>query len=390
MTKTVTSDDRYLLLLLLLLFTVPCVLCFSTYRDPANENDDVSSLGSKEGLSDSEDSGVSEGNGNRIKRKSDLAFVGHYANDSSWRNSLGRPRPSGSRSLMEHTTEESDIIEDVPKARTFKSFSSSSLNEEDEMPPLYNGSGRLAARSADQLNRIHRAQLPPEAVTSFMSSDYEARSRTLPSRDRSQQQAPPRSSREELRERRSPHARGFPHTGVSQEVQDRNRSEPRNSSFRKALFTGNPRESSDGSSRHSDLESSSSNEHRDTKNLVAPNRGYGRVQYDEEPGRKRARRPPRLKPVERNRNYPSSTPSPSSPVPTSPVSPMSPAPSYHTHDPLPGRFSPAPSYHTQPSYQSQPSRSVARDDHVAEAPQVMYLDGNDETKPRISSYSSFV
>ena len=377
-----------------------------------------------------------------MKRKSDLAFVGHYANDSTWRNSLGRQRPSGSRHLMEHTTEESDAVDELPiKVKTFKSFSSSSLNEEDEFPPGYASPGRLAARSADHLDRVHRSELPPESVTSFMSPEYEARSRTLPLRDRvsrapapqpprqrqqpqqPRQLSPARGSREELR--RSPQswgspAIGSPQHGGSQELDGR--AGPRNSSFRKALFMGPTRDSSDASSRHSDHDSSSGNEHRDTRNLVGKPRQTNRVQFDDEPGRRRGKRPPRLKPIEtgRGRNQLPSTPSPSSPVPASPMSPVSAAPSYHSHDPLPADFSPAPSYQSQPSYQGQPSYQsepryqgrpsyesrpsyegrpsykgqpndgVAREDH-GKPPRVMYLDGyEDEREPQISSYSSFV
>lgn len=132
----------------------------------------MSSLGSKEELSDS-DSGVSEVT---YKRKQDVSFVNHYTNNPNhmqWRNSLGRPRPTSDRNLIEHTTEESDAPDEVPISRPLKSFSVTSLpRDHRDGPPAYDGR-RYLAKSADQLDRIDRSQLPPEAVTSFMSPEYE-------------------------------------------------------------------------------------------------------------------------------------------------------------------------------------------------------------------------
>ena len=383
-----------------LFFSLP-----STYRDADREpEEDASSLGSKEELSDS-DSGVSE---MTYKRKqADINFINHYANNPnhvSWRNSLGRPRtgPTTGRNLIEHTTEESDAPEEVPISRALKSFSVTSLpRDRRDGPPAYDGR-RYMAKSADQLDRIARAQLPPEAVTSFMSPEYEQKQKRPAHRDRREPSSRSRAARPAGSLRRSrdqmdynddsstpPQSPTRPSTGnfnyaPKTEIQNRNRREPRSSSFRRALeFEGNPRDS-DGSSKYSDRASSSSNDHRDTRTLV-DSMGAPRIQYDEEPGRRRRQPLPNLQvPANKLPRYH---------TPPSPSTPISPAPSYHTVDPVyGGRISPLPSYQGQ-------SRDAYSDhsDGGRNPPPVMYLDRtghNNEnfqsSEPHISSYSSFV
>ncbi|XP_078347645.1 protein sidekick-2-like isoform X2 [Oculina patagonica] len=382
--------------------TIPSVQI--TYRDDAEPEEDVSSLGSKEELSDDSDSGVSEV---IHKRKNDVTFVNHYANNPnhmSWRNSLGRPRPTTDRNLIEHTTEESDAPDEVPITRALKSFSVTSLpRDHRDGPPAYDGR-RYMAKSADHLDRIERSQLPPEAVTSFMSPEYEQKQKKPTYRDRKEPYSRPRSSRPAGPIRRSrdqidynddsstpPQSPTQPTTGnfayvPKTEIQNRNRKEPRSSSFRRALdFDPNPRDS-DGSSKYSDRASSSSNDHRDTRTLVDPS-GAPRIQYDEEPGRRRRPQLPNLQtPTKKQPQYRN---------PPSPSTPISPAPSYHTVDPVyGGKISPAPSY--QGSNRDYSSDHLHSDGGRNPRP-VMYLDrrGHDNdnyqaSEPHISSYSSFV
>lgn len=378
----------------------------STYRDEAEPGEDASSLGSKEELSEDSDSGVSEVT---YKRKHDVNFVNHYANNPNhmaWRNSLGRPRPTG-RNLIEHTTEESDAPEEAPISRPLKSFSVTSLpRDHRDGPPAYD-SRRFMAKSADQLDRIDRSQLPPEAVTSFMSPEYEQQKQKKPTyRDRKETYSRSRAPRPAGPVRRSrdrvdynddsstpPQSPTEPITGnfayvPKTEIQNRGRKEPRSSSFRRALeFEPNPRDS-DGSSKYSDRASSSSNDHRDTRTLV-DSRGAPRIQYDEEPGRRR--RPPLS-----NIHVPANK-QPQYRTPPSPSTPTSPAPSYHTVDPVfGGKISPAPSYHGS-GRENSSDHSDGGGGRSHPPPPVMYLDGmghnNDNyesSEPHISSYSSFV
>ena len=341
------------------------------------------------------------------KRKHDVAFVNHYANNPnhmSWRNSLGRPRPTTDRNLIEHTTEESDAPDEVPISRGLKSFSVTSLPRDNrEVPPAYDGR-RYMAKSADHLDRIERSQLPPEAVTSFMSPEYEQKQKRPTYRDRKEPYSRSRASRPAGPLRRSrdqidynddsstppqsptrPTAGNFPHVPKT-EIQNRNRKGPRSSSFRRALeFEPNPRDS-DGSSKYSDRASSSSNDHRDTRTLVEPSVAP-RIQYDEEPGRRRRPQSPNLQvPAKKQSQYRD---------PPSPSTPISPAPSYHTVDPVyGGKISPVPSYQgSSREYSSDHSDGGGRN-----PPPVMYLDrrighNNDNfqsSEPHISSYSSFV
>jgi len=361
----------------------------------------VSSLGSKEELSDS-DSGVSEVT---YKRKQDVTFVNHYANNPNhmqWRNSLGRPRPTSDRNLIEHTTEESDAPDEVPISRPLKSFSVTSLpRDHRDGPPAYDGR-RYLAKSADQLDRIERSQLPPEAVTSFMSPEYEQKQKRPAYHDRREPYSRSRAPRptEPLRRSRDqidynddsstppqsptrPNTGNFPYVPKT-EIQNRNRREPRSSSFRRALeFDPNPRDS-DGSSKYSDAASSSSNDHRDNRTLVNSS-GPPRIQYDEEPGRRRRPQLPNLAVPTHKQSRSRNPPSPSTPI--------SPAPSYHTVDPVyGGKISPVPSY--KGSSRDSPSD---HSDGGRNPPPVMYLDrmghNNDNfqsSEPHISSYSSFV
>lgn len=382
----------------------PFISLPSTYRDTAPADEEASSVESKEELSDDSDSGVSEVT---YKRKANLKLMNQNTSSPSlspWRDSLVRPRstqrPSRNRNLIEHTTEESDAPDEIPVTRGLKSFSVMSLpRDQRDVPPAYDGR-RYMAKSADHLDQIQRGRLPPEAVTSFISSDYEQRRQKPAYRDRQESYSRSRPSKPTgaLRTSRdrvdynddsssppqSPTRPNFGNFSYSPktEIQRRSRREPRSSSFRRALqFEGNPQDS-DGSSKYSDRASSSSNDHRDTKTLV-DSRNPPRIQYDEEPGR---RRPPKLQPVVSDRlaPYPSSRPR----GPPSPGTPVSPAPSYHTVDPVyGGRIS--------PSYGS--NRDEQSDQSDGRDPRVMYLDRNaynndtyQSSDPHISSYSSFV
>ena len=396
-----------------LLTNCPFISLPSTYRDTEPADEEVSSLGSKEELSDDSDSGVSEVT---YKRKADLTFMNHYANSpnqSPWRDSLGRPRstqrPTRNRNLIEHTTEESDIPDEAPITRGLKSFSVMSLpREQRDGPPAYDGR-RYMTKSADHLDRIQRAQLPPEAVTSFMSHDYEERQKRPVHRDReepysrsrvSKPAGPIRRSRDQIDSHddsssppQSPTRPNFGNSPYSPnaDLQRRSRREPRSSSFRRALEFGENARDSDGSSKYSDRASSSSNEHRDTKTLVNPS-GPQRIQYDEEPGRRRRPKLPMLQVPTEQRLGHRAPPSPSSKPrgPPSPGTPMSPAPSYHTVDPVyGGRYSPVPSYGS--------SRDALSDHSDGRNPRVLYMDRNahnnnnyESSEPHISSYSSFV
>ena len=386
----------------------------STYRDTEPAHDELSSVGSKDELSDDSDSGVSEVT---YKRKaSDLSFVNHSADNSNrtaWRDSLSRPRvPQGrrDRNLIGHTTEESDAPDEAPMTRGLKSFSVMSLpRDQRDGPPSYDDR-RYMAKSADHLDRIQRPELPPEAVTSFMSRDYEDKQKYTGYRGQGKPYSPYRASRPVGPMRRSrdqidddnddsssppasptrPNYGNFSHSPKI-EPQRRSKRQPRSGSFRRALESdGNPRDS-DGSSKYSDRASSSSNDHRDTRTLVEPS-GNPRIQYDEEPGR---RTRPKLAvlyaPGNQSRHRVPPSPSSRLRAPPSPSTPVSPAPSYHTVDPVyGGRISPVHSHGS--------SRDAGLSDHSdGRNPPVMYLDMNahsnenyQSSEPHISSYSSFV
>lgn len=344
-----------------------------------------------------------------------MTFVNHYANNANhmpWRNSLGRTRPTTDRNLIEHTTEESDAPDEVPMTRVLKSFSVTSLpRDHRDGPPAYDGR-RYMAKSADQLDRIERYQLPPESVTSFMSPEYEQKQKRPAHRDRkdgsyprsraSRPAGPLRKSRDQMdynddsstppQSPSRPTAGNFAYAPKT-EIQNRNRTEPRSSSFRRALeFDPNPRDS-DGSSKYSDRASSSSNDHRDTRTLVDPI-GAPRIQYDEEPGRRRRPQLPNLQ-------VPANKPSRHQ-TQASPSTPISPAPSYHTVDPAynVSRVSPVPSYHSGSNRDTHSDHSDGGRNPPPRPPPspVMYLDrgtgqNNDtfqSSEPHISNYSSFV
>ena len=355
----------------------------SIYRD-SEQDDKASSLDSKDELSDS-DSGVSE---MAYKRRSDRKFVNHYQSDPSWRASLGRQqRQPRDRNLIEHTTEESDEPDDTPGPRALKSFSVMSLNRADK-PPAYDGR-RYMTKSADHLDRIQPSAVPLASVTSFMSPEYERRQnrpalRDLVEKPRSQSQAarpegPLHRSRDEDDSSSSPHS--SPVRSVIEGFSYGPRREPRRSSFRKALEVDGTARDSDGSSRFSDRGSSSSNDHRDTGPAKKPV-GIPRIQYEEEPGRKRRQQPAKLQlPTSRYRS-------------PSPSTPLSPAPSYHAVDPVrtnhsTGGVSPASSY--------QSSSRDPLSDYLDGTEQVLYLEKNgrdngnfQSSQPHISNYSSFV
>lgn len=382
-----------------------------TYRDTETAEDEVSSVGSKEELSDDSDSGVSEVT---YKRKADFSLMNRNnknPNHTQGRNSLGRPRSMQgarrNRDLIGHTTEESDVPDDAPINRGLKSFSVMSLpRDQRDGPPAYDGR-RYMAKSADNLDRIHRSRLPPEAVTSFMSHDFEKKQNRRGYRYNEEPDLRPtaRGSAGSVRRSRDqvyfnddssspPQSPSRPNLNEFSYSPDtrRSRRQPRTGSFRRALeLHGNPRDS-DGSSKYSDRASSSSNDHRDTRILVDP-RGKPRIQYDEEPGRRRRPKLSELPVPEKEPGYRVRSSSPSSRLrgPPSPSSPVSPAPSYHVADPmLAGKRSPVPSRGF--SREAEPTDISYRRNQ-----RVMYVDMNaynnenyTSSEPHISSYSSFV
>ena len=290
----------------------------------------------------------------KLGRKNDPSFANHYANDprhENWSNSLRRQARGTAQNRMDPTTEDSDVPDDMPNHRKLSSFAPAPPGYHTDVPPAYEEPQRSRDPSA-------RHPYLPEAVTSFMSPDYESRSRrdhpyppgsrpdVVPNRgyntldsgnrryenhnkaarpdrrygsrdqideqprryrshDELEGRARPLGSRENLGERPSP-----PRSPSSYGRAPA----PRNSSFRKALFDRDrPLRDSDASSSRS----SSSGEHREPKR-------YPPVQYDEEPGQRRRYRPPRLE-------VPSRVPQHDKNPRMSP-SPVSPAPSYHSTD----------------------------------------------------------
>lgn len=374
-----------------------------TYRDTAETpEDEVSSVGSKEEMSDDSDSGVSEVT---YKRKADFSLLNRNPNHQQGRSSVGRARssqgPRRNRDLIEHTTEESDVPGEAPITRGQKSFSVMSLpRDQRDGPPAYD-SGRYMAKSADNLDRINRPPFPDKGMS--YDTEYQNR-RNLRYNEgpHPRSRAPrPTGSMRKSRDRvdyndessSPPQSPSRPNYGDFSYAQDvrKSKRQPRSGSFRRALeLNGNPRDS-DESSKFSDRASSSSNDHRDTRVLVKPG-GKPRIQYDEEPGRRKTPKLSILPVPERppGNRYSSSPPSRLR-GPPSPSTPVSPTPSYHVNDPmLNSKRSPVP---------SRGSRRDAEFSDFSDSrnPPVTYVDMNaynndnfSASEPHISSYSSFV
>ena len=375
----------------------------STYRDTAETpEDEVSSVGSKEEMSDDSDSGVSEVT---YKRKADFSLLNRNPNHPQGRSSVGRARssqgPRRNRDLIEHTTEESDVPGEAPITRGQKSFSVMSLpRDQRDGPPAYD-SGRYMAKSADNLDRINRPPFPDKGMS--YDTEYQNR-RNLRYNEgpHPRSRAPrPTGSMRKSRDRvdyndesssppQSPSRPNYDDFSYAHDVRKSKR-QPRSGSFRRALeLKGNPRDS-DESSKFSDRASSSSNDPRDTRVLVKPG-GKPRIQYDEEPGRRKTPKLSVLPVPERppGNRYSSSPPSRLR-GPPSPSTPVSPTPSYHVNDPmLNSKRSPVP---------SRGSRRDAEFSDFSDSrnPPVTYVDMNaynndnfSASEPHISSYSSFV
>lgn len=365
------------------------------------------------------------------KDENKISFVNHYTNNpshQSWRNSLHHP---GSSRAQHDDDQLISIVDNAPRPR-FKSFSS--LEDKDMIippPPPYESQPE---DNSDEYND----NLPSEAVTSFMSPEYEAeKARSLPRPRSAMLRQPPYNSREELESKPPLHGskgriEGYRNhrstddlrAAVPRSSRDRldrqnykdpvrdgfvgygtlptSLSQPKGSNYRNAYRR--PRQTTPDS--ESSERSSSSNDYRDTRNLLRgktpitskyPRSGYGH----EEPVGRRRNRPPNLLIGDRsNRRDPNYSNSTSSGTPTSPVSP---APSYHSsYDPydvsdiqyrtLPSRSAPRlPSYNSSQEAQgAQYQRAIP-----PRKQPMMYLEnGFPEPDPNddvhISAYQSFV
>ena len=343
------------------------------------------------------------------KRKADFALMNRNPHHSLGRSSVGRPRssqgPTRNRDLIGHTTEESEVGE-APITRGQKSFSVMSLpRDQRDGPPAYDG-GRYMAKSADNLDRIYRPPPPLKGVTSLMSHDTEYQNRRnlrYNEGPHPRSRAPrPAGSIRKSRDRvdynddsssppQSPSRPNYDDFSYAPDIRKSKR-QPRSGSFRRALeLNGNPRDS-DESSKFSDRASSSSNDHRDTRVLVKPN-GKRRIQYDEEPGR---RRTPKLSLPHVSERPPGNRYSSSPPSrlrgPPSPPTPVSPAPSYHVTDPmLHSKRSPVPSRGSSRDAEFSDYFSDGRNPPVKDLDMNAYNNDNfNSSEPHISSYSSFV
>lgn len=365
------------------------------------------------------------------KDENKISFVNHYTNNpshQSWRNSLHHP---GSSRAQYEDDQLISIVDNAPRPR-FKSFSS--LEDKDMIippPPAYE------SQPEDSNSDEYNDNLPKEEVTSFMSPEYEAEKARSLTRPRSAMlRQPPYGSREGLENSKPPlHSSKGRNEGyqnhrstddlrtVPRNSRDRldhqnykdpmrdgfvgygtlptSLSQPRNPNFRNAYRR--PRQTTPDS--ESSERSSSSNDYRDTRNLLrgkSPSSSqYPRAGYGEEPVGRRRNRPPNLLIGDRNnRRDPHYSHSTSSGTPTSPVSP---APSYHSsYDPydasniqyrtLPNRGAPRlPSYNTSQKAQGPQFKHTM----PPRRQPMMYLEnGFPEPDPNddvhISAYQSFV
>ncbi|XP_048575611.1 protein sidekick-2-like isoform X2 [Nematostella vectensis] len=362
-----------------------------TYRDP-NEEAEVSSISDKEDVTDD---ALSDADYPTKDEKPDASFVGHYINDPShrsWRHSLGR------QASHPGDIEEGMDIMDTGRPR-FKSFSAD--DQGIPLPPPPYDSGNDAMTSNESLNRM-RAQLPPEAVTSFMSPEYEAKSRSRdlikhspqgsresldtgrrsPSKG-NKKRASPHGSRDLLDDQRTKKHSGYTYGTMPARPSKNPRGDPRNSSFRRALVGGGQGKPFSRDSEESDR-SSSSNENPDVR-YPGSLSTFPRVQPNQEPN-KRRKKPPHLETrlsasrANRDRGHSSSSGSP----------PVSPAPSYHSTDAYAMRM-------VEPIY-NQPQRAHDRNGRpvLPDYRTLVIEDGFgatellDNSEPQISAYQSFV
>lgn len=388
----------------------------STYGDPGtdNEEDVVSSLGSKPEISESD---LEEQSGEEIIPEKS-GFADHYKNDpqhQSWRNSLGRQHRATAHNRQDPTTEDSDVPDDIPDQRRFSSFSPAPPGYHKDGPPTYE-------ESHIPLNDVAHLDYFPEAVTSFMSSGYGSRSRSNPNvaqayplldrpdvvpnrgyqtldlKDLGAGKARPdrkyasRDAIDELPRHYGNHGefdaparrvRSRERVGVrssrpySQSSQNQ-AAAPRNSSFRRALIDRDgPFRGSDASSSRS----SSSGEHKEP-------RSYPRVEYDEEPGRRRRNRPHKLEPLRKL------SPREKNP-PQSPLA-ASPAPSYrstdnytqaHTYEQDRFSFPSTNQRSREPVYKSSEPRW---EENPRKVPVDLGQEGSGQNDVQMSSYQSFV
>ncbi|KAK3726626.1 hypothetical protein QZH41_012276 [Actinostola sp. cb2023] len=138
------------------------------YRDPNHEDAEVSSLGSKDGMSDS-----ASGDENYLDKDSNKpSFVNHYANNpnhQSWRTTFDNQDDDQAK-YDDYPKQIVDLPEEFQRPR-FKSFSSLEDKEfPDPPPPAYESHAE---------DEYCFKQLPPESVTSFMSPEYEAAKKSM-------------------------------------------------------------------------------------------------------------------------------------------------------------------------------------------------------------------
>lgn len=335
---------------------MPISFPFSAYRDPNEEIPEVSSLGSKDGMSEID--GAS--GGEHYKDPNKLSFVGHYTHDpkhQSWRTTLDNQDDAVKAKYDEYMNEAVPLPDDFQKPR-FKSFSS--LEGKDfpvPPPPAYESHPEDDGRYYDEL--------PGESVTSFMSPEYEARktrslgrpksamTRHIPydsdeeldGRQRrgygSQNQLdeyPTRRSGEELRQ---------PHRGSREHFEPSHHRKPRMDGYSYATMP-HPRSYPKPSEIYQNVSHSPSGHEGDVSSEVSSSSNGDHRTPGRYPRGPKPRYPPKPdyipKDSPRRRNRPPSLVLPPSKYQDhstssdSPTSPISPAPSYHSNDEYDPRY----------------------------------------------------
>lgn len=390
---------------------------FSAYRDPNEEIAEVSSLGSKDGMSEVD---VASGGENYLdKDPNKLKFVDHYAHDpkhESWRTTFDNQDDAAKAKYDEYTSQVVALPDDFEKPR-FKSFSSLE-NFPVPPPPAYE------SHPEDDVDHCY-AELPTEAVTSFMSPEYEAKkTRSLGRPKSAMTRHAPSDSDEELD--RQPR-RGYgsqsqldqfsprkirddlrqPHRGSREHFDPSYHRKPRTDGFSYATMP-HPRHLKQNEIYQNISQSPSGHEADVSSEMSSSSNGDQRT-----PGRYPLRgvKPPRypkpeyLKDPTRRRNRPPNLIMPSTKYPDhstssdSPTSPISPAPSYHSNEEydasryrtLPSRIPPPLEYadggEPEPVYQNTLPRRIE--------PTVIIRHGRsqehiEENEVHISPYQSFV
>lgn len=348
-----------------------------------------------------------------------LSFVDHYAHDpkhKSWRTTFESQEDSAKAKYDEYTSEVVALPDDFQKPR-FKSFSSLEGKDFPVLPPP-------AYESHPEDEDHCYAELPAEAVTSFMSPEYEARkTRSLARPQSAMMRHTPYDSDEEVDGRRR-HGYGSqsqldhysprrsrdelrqPHRGSREYFEPSYHRKPRTDGFSYATMP-HPRNKKQNEIYQNMSHSPSGHEADVSSEVSSSSNGDQRT-----PGRypPRGTKPPRypkpeyLKDPSRRRSRPSNLAMPPNKYPDhstssdSPTSPVSPAPSYHSNDDyeskyrtLPTRIPPPVEYadagEPEPVYQNtlprrEPAPLVVRRGRSRER--------INENEIHISPYQSFV